>query len=304
MNNLIRVVVAIIRDKDGKILITQRMADRIQPNLWEFPGGKITLYETGLQALKREIFEEVDIKIEKAMPFMQIYHDYKNYSVWLDIWQVEKYSGTASGKEGQNIAWVDFEQLNSYDFLEANKHIFKALRLPNFYLKMQNHYKVEDYLNQIDEAKTKGFEMIELSATNLSPKDYKELIKQSLIKTKELNLRVLLTGGLEKLAEFEQIDGVCLPAGELHKLNARPVSEDKLFCIWCKDMEDIKLAELLEADFVVLYPLLKDNFALGWNKFQQLANSTNLPIYVAGGLDKSMFARVRALGGIGCVLEQ
>lgn len=302
MNNLIRVVVAIIKDEKNRVLITQRMADRVQPHLWEFPGGKITLYETGLQALKREIFEEVDIKIEKAMPFMQLHHDYKDYSVWLDIWQVEKYTGTARGKEGQNIAWVESDRLKSYQFLDANKNIFKALALAKFHKKIPSEYKVEGYLQSIKKAKEDGFDQIELDAQNLSPKDYKKLIEEATSLSNALNLKLILFDTFDKLQEFPQLDGISMKAKDLLKQKSRPVSSDKLFCLWCKDKEDIKVAELLEADFIILSPILNIENGLGWSKFQRIANSTNLPIYAYGKIDASMFSRVRALGGIGCLL--
>lgn len=303
MNSLIRVVVAIIQDEAGKILITQRMADRIQPNLWEFPGGKITLYETGLQALKREVFEEVDIKIEKAMPFMQIYHNYHDYSVWLDIWQVENYNGTPSGKEGQNIAWVKLEQISSYNFLAANKFIFKALKLPNFYLKLKNFYKVEDYLKNLKKAKAEGFELVELSGANLAPKDYASLLKQSFELAENLGLKIVLAGDVDIIAKYTSAYAYSLNAKDINKQNTDKFDAGKLISVWCKNLEEVKNAEELGADFIILNPILEGAGALGWNGFQGIANATNLPIYAAGGVDASMFARVRALGGIGCLLH-
>lgn len=304
MNSLIRVVVAIIQNKANKILITQRMADRIQPNLWEFPGGKITLYETGLQALKREVFEEVDIKIDKAMPFMQIYHDYKDYTVWLDIWQVEKYQGTPSGKEGQNIAWISLEQLSPYNFLEANKFIFKALKLPNFFLKLKNFYKIDDYLNSLREAKTNGFELVEISASNLSPKDYKNLLKQSFNLAKTLNLKIALAGDTDIIAKFTSTYAYSLNAKDINKQSISKLAPEKLICVWCENLDEVKIAEKLNADFIILSPILDGARALGWNGFQQITKATNLPVYAAGGIDESMFARIRALGGIGCLLQK
>lgn len=57
------VVGALIR-KDNKILLCQRAAQKSFAGLWEFPGGKLKLGESLQQALEREIFEELKIKIK------------------------------------------------------------------------------------------------------------------------------------------------------------------------------------------------------------------------------------------------
>lgn len=48
----------LIKDGDGTILVVQ---DR--ENVWNFPGGKQEAYETILQCAKREVSEEVGIKV-------------------------------------------------------------------------------------------------------------------------------------------------------------------------------------------------------------------------------------------------
>ena len=61
---MINVVAAVIKDEDGKILITQRNLQKSQGGLWEFPGGKIEPNETKENAIVREIKEELDIDIQ------------------------------------------------------------------------------------------------------------------------------------------------------------------------------------------------------------------------------------------------
>ena len=61
---MINVVAAVIKDENGKILITQRNLQKDQGGLWEFPGGKIEPNETREDAIIREIKEELDIDIK------------------------------------------------------------------------------------------------------------------------------------------------------------------------------------------------------------------------------------------------
>ncbi|MGL5803885.1 MAG: NUDIX domain-containing protein, partial [Xenococcaceae cyanobacterium] len=59
-----KIGVAVIRDRQGKILIDRRRAQDTMGGLWEFPGGKIELNETVEECIKREILEELAIDIE------------------------------------------------------------------------------------------------------------------------------------------------------------------------------------------------------------------------------------------------
>ncbi|MDD2581981.1 MAG: NUDIX hydrolase [Desulfuromonadaceae bacterium] len=61
--HIVTSVVAVIVDDDGRVLLTRRS---VPPFLdqWVMPGGKIDLGEPILEALKREVHEEVGLEIE------------------------------------------------------------------------------------------------------------------------------------------------------------------------------------------------------------------------------------------------
>ena len=61
---MINVAAAVIVNKDGKILVTQRSKNDNLSLKWEFPGGKIEDGETAEECLKREIMEELNLEIE------------------------------------------------------------------------------------------------------------------------------------------------------------------------------------------------------------------------------------------------
>ena len=56
------VVAAIIHDSEGRIFATQRGYGDFK-DYWEFPGGKMEPGETPEEALKREIWEELETRI-------------------------------------------------------------------------------------------------------------------------------------------------------------------------------------------------------------------------------------------------
>lgn len=124
----IYVVAAVIWAKNKKILITKRPDNKPQGGFWEFPGGKIERDETPTEGLFRELKEELAISVLEMRPFIKLEHEYPERSIILDVWIVEKFTGNARGNEGQTIAWVSIDQLNQYQFPEANRLIVDKLQ--------------------------------------------------------------------------------------------------------------------------------------------------------------------------------
>jgi len=122
------VVAAVIWAKNKKILITKRPDNKPQGGFWEFPGGKIERDETPTEGLFRELKEELAISVLEMRPFVKLEHEYPERSIILDVWIVEKFTGNARGNEGQTIAWVSIDQLNQYQFPEANRLIVDKLQ--------------------------------------------------------------------------------------------------------------------------------------------------------------------------------
>jgi 8-oxo-dGTP diphosphatase len=131
MKKRLQVAVAIIVNNDEQVLIARRHAHQHQGDLWEFPGGKREADETRLEALQREIYEEVGLQVEQADPLMQIVHDYPDLQVELDVWLVTDFSGEATGKEGQPLVWCPLAELSAREFPAANMQIIE--RLTNLY---------------------------------------------------------------------------------------------------------------------------------------------------------------------------
>ena len=123
----VQVVAAVIRGQQNTILVSKRKDDSHQGGLWEFPGGKVEVGEKPLEALKREIDEELGITIRDARPLIKVHHHYSDKSVCLDVWEVTAYNApsfqkapdsfTLLGREGQIIEWASI--FNLMDVLQG-----------------------------------------------------------------------------------------------------------------------------------------------------------------------------------------
>lgn len=95
----------LLRESDGALLISSRPAGKPYAGYWEFPGGKIEAGETVEQALRRELIEELGVRIGKAHVWKVTEHDYPHALVRLHWCKVTEWTGEFEMREGQQMAW-------------------------------------------------------------------------------------------------------------------------------------------------------------------------------------------------------
>lgn len=122
----IRVAAAIIIH-ENKIFATQRGYGEFKDG-WEFPGGKMEEGETPVQALIREIREELDTEIEVGELFDTVEYDYPAFHLSMDCFLCTVKSGNLVLKEHEAAKWLSRETLNSVDWLPADIELVKKLR--------------------------------------------------------------------------------------------------------------------------------------------------------------------------------
>lgn len=129
----VHVAVAVACVNGSEILIAKRPDDKHQGGLWEFPGGKVESGESVAAALVRELDEEVALPVrpEAMTPLLQIPHQYPDKHVLLDVYWIDvgvNDALLAHGAEGQEVRWVQAEQLADYQFPAANVDIVQAIQ--------------------------------------------------------------------------------------------------------------------------------------------------------------------------------
>ena len=127
----VRVVAAIIQAKNEKgetiIFATQRGYGDFKGG-WEFPGGKIEEGETPQDALKREIMEELDTKINVGDLLDTVEYDYPTFHLSMDCFLCEIVEGDLVLKEHEAAKWLTKSELGSVDWLPADLSLIEKLQ--------------------------------------------------------------------------------------------------------------------------------------------------------------------------------
>ena len=117
---MIFVVAAIIRRGDH-ILITKRPEEVHLGGLWEFPGGKVEAGEEAVEALKREIREELGAEISVQDEYFRVTHHYKERSVEIRFFNCALVFGEPQPLDVAEMRWVLPMELHQYPFPEADR---------------------------------------------------------------------------------------------------------------------------------------------------------------------------------------
>jgi 8-oxo-dGTP diphosphatase len=120
------VVVAAVIERDGAFLLTLRPDGTHLAGHWEFPGGKVHDHETHAEALRREIFEELDAVVSIGELVHTVTHSYPEKTVELFFYQCEL-AGEAKPMMGQEMRWVERSELAALPFPEADRDLITTL---------------------------------------------------------------------------------------------------------------------------------------------------------------------------------
>jgi 8-oxo-dGTP diphosphatase len=99
------VAVGILIRPNGDFLMTTRPVGKAYAGYWEFPGGKLEANETVVEALRRELIEEIGIVIEDVHIWRSSVIDYPHALVRLTFCKVFIWTGRLHMRESQQFSW-------------------------------------------------------------------------------------------------------------------------------------------------------------------------------------------------------
>jgi 8-oxo-dGTP diphosphatase len=99
------VAVGVLIDAGGRFLLTSRPEGKVYAGYWEFPGGKVEPGESVETALRRELHEELGIRIGAVQAWKVTLHDYAHALVRLHFCKAVDWTGAFEMREAQQMAW-------------------------------------------------------------------------------------------------------------------------------------------------------------------------------------------------------
>ena len=122
----IEVVAAIIHDAEGRIFATQRGYGDWK-DYWEFPGGKMETGESPEEALKREIWEELETRIVIEQLVTTVEYDYPKFRLKMHCFWCHIDSGSLTLKEHEAARWLAKDELYSVGWLPADRIVIEKM---------------------------------------------------------------------------------------------------------------------------------------------------------------------------------
>ena len=297
----------IYNDARDRILLARRPAHSDHGGLWEFPGGKRDPGESIDAALRRELYEELGLIVERAAPLLVIDHDYPGQAVKLDVWEVNGWHGEAAGKEGQQVEWVPVSELSRRRFPAANRAIISAVRLPPLHVITPDLADYgEDFFVLARRLLNAGLRMLQFRSNRMHGDRRARVVARLVCLCEEFDCLLVLNDTPGAAAQ-SGAGGVHLNSARLLQVNERPLDSRYTVGASCHNRMELMQAASLGLDYVLLGPVRhtdthQDAVVLGWEDFAALARSTPLPVYALGGMQPVHMKPARSMGARGLAM--
>lgn len=302
---MIEVAAGIVTDVQGRVLLMQRLPGKHLAGKWEFPGGKLEAGETIVQALVRELREELGIEVLASTPLISIPWRYPEKTVRLHALRVTEWRGEPRAREGHPLRWVDACAMDAATMPAADAPIVTALRLPTSYVIAVGSI-VPRAAADAGTGPSGRVPLIQLRVPGATRAYARKVAAGWLESDPTLHRRLLVNRDVALARELGV--GVHLKASQLRELPGRPLPADVWVGASCHDAGELELAARQGVDFATLSPVRAtashpDATPMGWEHFARLVADVRLPVYALGGvgpddLDHALAAGAQGVAGI------
>lgn len=125
----VRVAAGIIQREGGEVLAVQRGYGSMA-GMWEFPGGKIENGETPEEACRRELLEELQVRVTNLQDFYTLEYDYPDFHLSMNCFfcQIAEDEGEPQGNDRQReLRWVPQLSLATLEWMPADIELVELL---------------------------------------------------------------------------------------------------------------------------------------------------------------------------------
>ena len=304
-SDIVEVAVAVITRPDGSFLLARRPEGKPYAGYWEFPGGKVKPGESLMQALRREVLEELGTYVEHAYPWITRTFTYPHATVRLCFFRVVEWHGEPHPHENQQLSWQFIDKIGVEPMLPANAPVSRALDLPPVYaITNAAELGTKVSLTQMEGALHNGLRLIQIREKEMARKALHVFASEVVALAHHHGAKVLVNGNVDLYRETGA-DGVHFPSTQLMNLTKHPNID---WCgASCHNAEELSRAEQLGMNFAVLAPVLPtlshpEFSTLGWRKFATLIRNYSIPVYALGGLRREDLTTAWEHGGHGIAM--
>ena len=278
---------AIIRNSD-KLLYSLRSKHPYQ-NYYEFPGGKVETDETPEDALCRECFEELGIKVTKFNSIGSVIHYYDHLQVKLHIFEIVAYQEDIYAKENQRLLYLNaFESHEK--FIDSTFRVLNYLSLPRYC--SITSIDADNYKNE-EISKLYSSNILRYRSNKINTEQYCIQAEKYSKICSESNIDLILDVTYYELFKNLEFKGIHYKSDQLKDLENKKfikLNSKLTHSASCHNISDIRIANKHNFDFILLSPVLAsklDEKTLGWDSFGHLALEANMPVFALGGMRKS-----------------
>jgi len=123
----VTVVTAAVVEREGSLLVTQRLEGTHLAGHWEFPGGKCEPGEEPGDCLAREIREELGVKAVVGPEIHKTLYTYGERRLELVFFRCDL-EGEPQPLLGQDLRWVPRDELGTLRFPPADAELIALLQ--------------------------------------------------------------------------------------------------------------------------------------------------------------------------------
>lgn len=124
---MIKVVAALIRNKDNILIAKRSTGDENVYGKWEFPGGKVEDNESEKEAIEREMLEEFELKVKAEKFIVNNICNYPNKTIDLRVYECRYIGGEFKLHDHSEYAWVKKDDLLNFELCPADIPLAKYI---------------------------------------------------------------------------------------------------------------------------------------------------------------------------------
>lgn len=311
------IVLGMLREPDDRVWAEIRPENKHLAGALAFPGGKRGAGESLREALCRELTEEVGVDVLRARRLIELTWDYPDRRLRLVGFEVTRWAGTPTSREGQRLVCHSLDGSHREDWLAAmppaNRGLVNAMVLPRCMAitPPRSGQSAEAWFGRIEAG------LAQLAAPmliNLRPADDTPL---SAAHWRALADRLRAAGhwplvnpaGTQGFpAGLDAGIGLHLNHARLGEASAQTVAvwqqQGHLVSAAVHDRQSMDRANWLGVDLVMISPLRPTAthpgvVGMGWEAFAGLVEMARMPVYALGGVSPDDLGRVWRRGGHG-----